>query len=119
MGGAGSIGSERSIPHLPAVTVGAVVRAPCPDLRDALDMRQLVPHPHGQQQDARLARRASGRDAESGGRLVRLLDSDLPDDDALIRSKLLLRGATQLKRWGAVVAEEPVHAVAHAVRRVV
>ena len=119
MGGAGSVGSERSIAHLPAVTVGAVVRAAGPDLLDALDRRQLVPHPRGQQQDARLARRAGGRDAESGGRRVRLLDHDLPDGDALIGSKLLLRGAAQLERRGAVVAEEPVNGVAHAVRRVV
>jgi hypothetical protein len=50
---------------------------------------------------------------------VCLLHRDLPDDDALIGSKLFLRGAAELKRRGAVVPEEPMNALAHTVGRVV
>jgi hypothetical protein len=114
-----SVDSERLIPHLPAVTVRAVVPAPRPDLRNPLDRRQLVLHPGGQQKDSGLARRAAADDAKPGGCTARLFDRDHPDGDALVGPKLLLRGPAQLKGRRAVMAEEPVYALADAVRRVV
>src|SRR5581483_3401354 len=50
-GGIRSVCGQGPVPHLPAVTVGAMEHASGPDFRCALDRRELIANPGGEQQN--------------------------------------------------------------------
>ena len=113
------VDGERTVTHLPPVTVGTVEHARPPQLGHAFDIREAVPHAVCEQQPAAgdtasipeiqlepTVGKAAGGARRNGAEL-----------DRRIRHELLTAEPSQVRRRGAVTREKPVHLLGHGVGR--